>query len=147
MYDEYGEDYLEAMPKEPVIEPRSTNGESQATMQSQEVGIGKDDKCVEGDSLPLCYSSFELIRHMIKASKKKHKLEGMVHSINLCGKEDDNEEQSCNPSLSTDASGICDEVLSHEEGGSSPQVNTFFYFMPLGISPHKGGICLLGFIE
>ena len=67
-------------------------------------------------------------------------------SINLCGKEDDKEEQSCNPSLFIDTSGICDEVLSHE-GGRSPQINTFFNFLPLGISPHKGGICLLGSVK
>ena len=65
MYDEYEE----AIPEEPVIKPRSANGDNQATMQSQKVETGKDDKCVGGDSLPLCYSSFEFIRHIIKASK------------------------------------------------------------------------------
>ena len=69
VYDEYEEEYLEAIPKELVIEPRSTNGENRAAMQSQKVETGKDDKCAEGDSLPLCYSSFELIWHMIKTSK------------------------------------------------------------------------------
>ena len=43
--------------------------------------------------------------------------------------------------------GICDEVLSHKEGCISPQINTFFNVLPSGISPHKGGICLLGSIE
>ena len=39
-------------------------------------------------------------------------------------------------------------MLSHEKGGSSPQINTFFFnFLPSRISPHKGGICLLGYIE
>ena len=66
-----------------------------------------------------------------------------MHSIKLCGKEDEKEEQSCNPSLSTDMSGVCDEVLSHKEGCSSPQINTFFNVMPSGISLDKGGICLL----
>ena len=67
---------------------------------------------------------------MIKASKKKHKVEDMVHSRNLYEREDDKEEQSCNPYLIIDTSGICDEVLSHEEGGSNPQINTFFNFIP-----------------
>ena len=40
-------------------------------MQSQKVEAGKDDKGIGGDSLPLCYASFELIWHMIKASRKK----------------------------------------------------------------------------
>ena len=83
-------------------------------MRSQKVEAEKGHKGTGGDILPLCYSSFELIRHRLKMSKQKYKLEDMVHSINLCGKEDDKEEQSCNPSSSTDASGICDEVLSHE---------------------------------
>ena len=90
MYDEYEE----AIPEEPVIKPRSANGDNQATMQSQKVEIEKDGKCARGDSLHLCYSSFELIQHMIKTSKQKKNLEGMVHSINLCGREYDKEEQS-----------------------------------------------------
>ena len=53
----------------------------------------------------------------------------------------------CNPSPFIGTSGICDEVLSHEEGGNSPQINTFFNFLPSGISPDKGGICLLDSIK
>ena len=61
MYDEYEEEYLGAIPKDPLIEPRFANGENQAAMQSQKVETRKGDKCAGGDSLPLCYSSFELI--------------------------------------------------------------------------------------
>ena len=85
VYDEYEEEYLEVIPKEPTIEPRSANGENQAAIQSQRAKIGKDNKCAEGDNLPLCYSSFELIRHRLKASKRKQKLEDMVHSIDVLG--------------------------------------------------------------
>ena len=45
MYDEYEEEHLEVIPKEPAIEPRSSNGENQAAIQSQKVEIGKDNKC------------------------------------------------------------------------------------------------------
>ena len=38
-------------------------------------------------------------------------------------------------------------MLSHEEGGSSPQINIFFSVLPPGILPHKGGICLLSSVE
>ena len=38
-------------------------------------------------------------------------------------------------------------MLSHEEGDINPQINTFFNFLPLGISPHNGGICLLGSVK
>ena len=44
-------------------------------------------------------------------------------------------------------SGVCGEMLSHEEGGSNPQINTFFDFIPLGISLPKGGMCLLDSVE
>ena len=71
VYDEYEEEYLEAIPEEPVIEPRYANGENQATIQSHKVEMGRDEEGTKGDSLPLCYSSFELIQHMIKASKQK----------------------------------------------------------------------------
>ena len=84
---------------------------------------------------------------MIKSSRKKQKEGEMVKSRNLYRREDDKEKQSCNPSLFTDMSGICDEVLSHEEGCSSPQINIFFNVLPSGISPHEGGMCLLGLVE
>ena len=61
MYNEYEEDYLEAISKEPAIEPRYANGENQVAIQTQKVETTKDGKCAEGDRLPLCYSSFELI--------------------------------------------------------------------------------------
>ena len=38
-------------------------------IESQKDGIREDNQCAEGDSLPLCYSSFELIRQRLKASK------------------------------------------------------------------------------
>ena len=71
MYDEYEEEYLEVIPKEPTVGPRSANEENKAAIQSQKAEKGKDDKCAEGDSLPLCYSSFKLIRCRLKASKRK----------------------------------------------------------------------------
>ena len=58
VYDEYEEEYLEGIPKEPAIEPWYASGENQAAIQSQRDEIGKDNKCAEGDTLPLCYSSF-----------------------------------------------------------------------------------------
>ena len=145
--DEYEEEYLEVIPKELAIEPRFANGENKAAIQSQKAEKGKDDKCAEGDSLPLCYSSFELIRHRLKVSKWKHKLEDMVHSIDVCGTKDDKEEQSCSPSLLIDTSGICDEALGHKERGNSSQINSFFDFLPLGISSYREGLCLFDFVE
>ena len=34
VYDEYEEEYLEVIPEDPAIEPRYTNGENQAAIQS-----------------------------------------------------------------------------------------------------------------
>ena len=61
MYDEYEEEYLWAVPEKLAIEPGPVDGEDQDSMRSQEVKAEKVDKGTEGDNLPLCYSSFELI--------------------------------------------------------------------------------------
>ena len=71
----------------------------------------------------------------------------MVHSIDLFGTKDDREEQSCNPSLLINTSGVCDEKLGHKEGDNSSQINAFFYFSPSRISSHGGILCLLDSIE
>ena len=73
MYDEYEEEHLQNILDELDVETKPTNERNQDAMQSQKVEVGKDDKGTGGDSLPLCYASFELIRHMIKASKQKKK--------------------------------------------------------------------------
>ena len=80
MYDEYEEEYLQ---DEPAIEMTPSDEKSQSTMQNQEFGMRKDEEGNGGDSLPLCYASFELIRHIIKASKKKQKETGVVQDGNL----------------------------------------------------------------
>ena len=129
------------------MEPRSANEENQAAIQSQKVETGKDGKCAEVYSLPLFYFSFELIRQMIKASKQKQKLEDMVHSINLCGKQEDKEEHLCNHSPFIDTSGICDEELGHKEGGNSSQINSLFDFSLSKISSHREGLCWFDAVE
>ena len=73
------------------------------------------DKGTEGDNLPLCYASFELIRNMIKASKRKQREGKIVQSINLYEREDNKKKQRDNPSRAIDTSGDCDEVPSHGE--------------------------------
>ena len=69
-----------------------------------------------------------------------------MQSRDFYGREDNKKKQLGNSSPATDSSGVCDEVSSHEEGCSSPYINTFFNVLPSGISPHIGGICLLGSI-
>ena len=73
VYDEYREEYLQNTPDEPTIETKLADERNQDAMQSQKVEVGKDDKGNGGDILPLCYASFELIRHMVKASKQNQK--------------------------------------------------------------------------
>ena len=77
MYDEYEEEYLRAVVEKLAIELGPADGEDQDDMWSREVKAEKGDKGTEGDNLPFCYASFELIRHMIRASKKKRK-EGVM---------------------------------------------------------------------
>ena len=71
VYDEYEEEYLQNIPDEPVVETTPSDERNQSAMQNQEGRARKYDEGTRGDSLPLFYAFFELIRHMIKASKKK----------------------------------------------------------------------------
>ena len=69
IYDEYEDECMDFVPTKPAMESRSISKEKLTMIQSQ-----KDEKigggeCAEGGSLPLCYSSFELIRQRLKASK------------------------------------------------------------------------------
>ena len=114
MYDEYEEEYLQ---DEPAIEMTPSDEKSQSAMQNQEVEVRKDDEGIGGDSLPLCYASFELIRHIIKGSKQKQKETEVVQARNL-----------------------------YKNGGgcSSLQINTFSDTSFSGTSPHPEEVCLLG---
>ena len=80
MYDEYEEEYLQ---NEPAVETTPSDERSQSAMQNQEVEVRKDDDGTGGDRLPLCYVSFELIRHIIKASKQKQKEMEVVQAEKL----------------------------------------------------------------
>ena len=80
VYDEYQEEYLQ---NEPAVETTPSDERSQSAMKNQEVEVRKDDEGTGGDNLPLCYASFELIRHIIKASKQKQKETGVVQAKNL----------------------------------------------------------------
>ena len=117
VYDKYEEEYLQNIPNEPSVEKTPTDERNQSAMKNQEGGARKDDEGTGGDSLPLCYASFELIRHMIKASKQKQKETEVVQARNL---------------------------YENEDGCKSLQINTFSDTPPSGTSPHMEGVCLLG---
>ena len=74
VYDEYEEEYFQNIPDDPAVEINPADEKIQDAIRDQKVEAGKDDKGIGGDSLALCYTSFELIRHMIKASKQKQNL-------------------------------------------------------------------------
>ena len=88
VYDEYEEEYPWVVLEKLAIELGPTDGENQDAIRSQEDKADKGDKGIEGDILPLCYASFELIRHIIKACKQKQKEGEMVPSRDLYRKED-----------------------------------------------------------
>ena len=71
IYDEYEDECWDFIPKKPAIKSRYVSEEKLIVIQSQKAEKIGGNKCVEGDSLPLCYSSFELIRQGLKASKHK----------------------------------------------------------------------------
>ena len=76
----------------------------------------KDDEGTRGDSLPLCYASFEFIRHIINTSNQKQKETGVVQAENL-----------------------------YKNGGgcSSLQINTFSDTLFSGTPPHPEEVFLL----
>ena len=81
VYDENEEEYLQ---NESAVEKTPSDGRSQSAMQNQEVEVRKDDEGTGGDSLPLCCASFELIRHIFKASNQKQKEMEVAQARNLC---------------------------------------------------------------
>ena len=94
IYDEYEDEYLEVIPKKTSIKSRSPSKEKSTVIQSQKAEKIEENQHAEGDNLPLFYSSFELIRQRLKASKQKQEVEDMVHFMNLFEIEDDEDEQS-----------------------------------------------------
>ena len=67
-YDEYED----VVPKKLAVNSRSFSEENMIVIRGQKAEKREDNECVEGDSLPLCYSSFELLRQRLKASKKRN---------------------------------------------------------------------------
>ena len=68
-----------------MLEGRYENSEPVNEENSMEIRGQKDEnrkysECVEGDNFPLCYASFELLRHLHKISKQAQKLEDMTFS-------------------------------------------------------------------
>ena len=81
--NEYEEEYLDVMPKSPIVGfviSGPVNEENSIAIQGQKAENKEDSECVESDSFPLCYASFELLRLILKISKKVQKLEDMTFS-------------------------------------------------------------------
>ena len=57
--------------------------ENSITIQGQRDENREDSECVGSDSLPLFYSSFELLIHILQISKQKHKCEAMEKLLNF----------------------------------------------------------------
>ena len=76
IYDEYEDNYLYVVPKKPAVDFVSScpiSEENQITIQGEKAENREDSECVGSDYLPLCYSSFELLRHILKISNQKQK--------------------------------------------------------------------------
>ena len=120
---------MDVVPKKPAINfvnSRPMSEENMTVIRSQKFEKIEDNECARGDSLPLCYSSFELIRQRLKASKHKQKVEDMVHFMNLFEIEDDEDEQSCSQYQLMQKSMVCNEILDHKGRGEGSQINADF---------------------
>ena len=126
IYDEYEDEYLDVVPKKPAINfvnSRPASDENLTAIQSQKVEKREDNECVEGDSLPFCYSSFELIRQILKASKHKQKIEDMENLMDLLEVEDDKDEQSWSQSQLMEKSVVFNKALDQKYRVDGSQIN------------------------
>ena len=114
IYDEYEDEFLDLIPTKPTMESRSISKEKLIVIQSQKTKKIEDNEYDEGENLPLCYSSFELIRQRLKASKQKQKFEDMENLMNFLEVEDDEDEQSCSQSHLMEKSVVFNEALDHK---------------------------------
>ena len=74
IYDEYEEDCLDVMPKKPAVDFVSSgpvNEENSIAIQGQRAENREDSECAGSGNLPLSYSSFELLRHILQIAKQK----------------------------------------------------------------------------
>ena len=72
---------MDVIPKTPVVDFVSSgpvNEGNSIANQGQRAENREDNECVEGDSFPVCYDSFEFLRYLRKISKKAQKLEDMT---------------------------------------------------------------------
>ena len=87
-----------------------------------------DNKHVESDCLPLCFSSFEWLKKRHKVSDQKQKFEIMDEGIKFLGMDDKKEEQLCNQSRPIEKLAICSKKLNNEEEDESSQMDVPFCF-------------------
>ena len=83
--DKCERDYLDVMSKKAAIDfvsSRPVNEENSITIQGQKDENREDSECAKSDSFPLCYSSFELLRHMLQISKQKWEFEIIENFMN-----------------------------------------------------------------
>ena len=116
---------MDVVPKKPTVNfviSRSVSEENRTVIPSQKTKKREDNECVEGDSLPLCYSSFELIRQRLKASKQKQNFEDMGNFINFLEVGYEEDEQSCSQSQHVEKLVVCNEELDYKERGKGSQM-------------------------
>ena len=150
IYDEYLDEYLDVVPKKPAINfvnLRPVSEENLTIIRSQKNEKIKHSECVERGSLPLCYSSFELIRQRLKASKQKQKFEDMENLMNFLEVEDDEDEQSCSQSQLMEKLVVCNGALDQKERGGGFQINASFNLSHSSISSQEEGVYVLDYVE
>ena len=84
-------------------------------VQGQRAENRKDSECAGSDNFPLCYSSFELLRHILQISKQKQKIEVMENFMNFSEVKDKQDDKSCNQCEHVEKPSVYDEELNHKE--------------------------------
>ena len=93
--------------------------ENSIAFQGQKDENREDSGCTESDSFPLCYASFELLRHIIQISKQKHEFEIMENFMNCLEVEGKHVKKPI----------VCEEELTYKEEDEESQWNA-----PLNLS-------------
>ena len=83
IYDEYEDECLDVIPTGPTVGSRSISEKKLTVIQGQKAEKIGGDECAEAGILPLCYSTFQLLMKILKVSRQKQKVEGILHFMNL----------------------------------------------------------------
>ena len=74
-----------------------------------------NSKLVEGNSFPLSFSSFELLRKGSRVTNQTHEIQDIENLIDFLEMDHEKDEQSCNQSQHMKKPAVCNKGLNHQD--------------------------------